>query len=169
MTQAPRAPPPGTAGSTVTRRVTVSPSHRLRGACNVTTGSAAASGPAASVGGRLRRSLRGHRGQLGGLEHTAAPGEVALVVARAVERRERDAVRGSRGMDEPPVPEIQAGVVDGRHARLRALGPEEDEVAALELVAGDAGRGARGHVVRATLVHRDRVAEVHLHDVEAVS
>src|SRR5450756_3019641 len=138
MTQAPSAPP-WMASSTVTPRVTVSPSHRLRGACNVTTGSAVASGPAASVGGRLRRGLRGRRGQLGGLEHTAAPGEVALVVARAVERRERDAVRGSRGVDEPPVPEIQAGVVDGRHARLRALGPEEDEVAALELVAGDAG------------------------------
>src|SRR5450756_862710 len=137
MTQAPSAPP-WMASSTVTPRVTVSPSHRLRGACNVTTGSAAASGPAASVGGRFRRSLRGRRGQLGGLEHTAAPGEVALVVGRAVERRQRHAVRGSRGVDEPAIPEIQAGVVDGLHAGPRPFGPEEDEVTTLELLARDA-------------------------------
>src|SRR5450830_500567 len=134
------------------------------------TGVAAATAPvrpaAASVGGRLRRGLGDRRGQLGGLEYSAAPGEVALVVARAVERRERDAVRGSRGMDEPAVPEIQAGVVDGLHAGLRPLGPEEDEVTTLELLARDTRLGALGHVVSAALVHGDRVLEVHLHYVE---
>ena len=99
-------------------------------------------------------------------EHAAAPRERRLPVAGVVERRQGHAVAGAGRVDEPAIAQVQPGVVDRLDARLGALGPEEDEVAALELRAGDARLGAGGHVVGPALVHGDRIPEVHLHDVE---
>src|SRR5659263_645892 len=63
-------------------------------------------------------------GQFGRLQHPPAPGEVGLVVARRGERGERDAIAGAGGVDEPAVPQVQAGVVDGADSGARALGTE---------------------------------------------
>ena len=117
-------------------------------------------------GGRRRRRRRRRQDQLGRLEHTPTPGEGGLPV-RGVQRRQRHAVTRAGRVDEPAAAQVQRGVVDRVDRRARAFGPEEDEVAALELVAGDARLGDGSHVVGAALVHGDAVvAEVHLHHVE---
>src|SRR5581483_4206483 len=82
-----------------------------------------------AVGGRQQKHEISLSAEAGFAERTAGPGELAPVPAG--ELRDCDAVL--RRLDEPPVAEVDAHVVDLGRARPRSARAEEEDVRRLQV------------------------------------